>query len=92
VEVLATGDHEFPRGEQVLQRPLLGLPLPPASGLPVCARELRSAHGPFLTYVLHHVLDLLVMDLHPGPGLLPTLYHEPAVQTVVLDRDEARRV
>src|SRR5215216_7087556 len=92
VEVLAVGDHKFPRGEQVLQRPLLGLPLPPASGLPVCARELRSAHRTSLTNALHHVLDLLVMGLHPGPGLLPSLYHEPTVQAVVLDRDEARRV
>src|SRR5215217_6369124 len=92
VEVLTAGDHEFPRGEQVLQRPLLGLPLPPTSGLPVGARELRGAHGTFLTNVLHHVLDLLVMGTHPGSGLLPSLYHEPTVQAVVLDRDEARRV
>src|SRR5215204_75308 len=92
VEVLAAGDHKFPRGEQVLQRPLLRLPLPPTSALSVCARELRSTHRTFLTNVLPHVLDLLVMGPYPGPGLLPSLYHEPAIQTVVLDRDEARRV
>src|SRR5215203_5203542 len=92
VEVLAAGDHELPRGEQVLQRPLLGLPLPPASAPPVGTRELRSAHGTVLVDALHHMLDLLVMSPHPGPGLLPSLYHEPAVQAVVLDRDEARRV
>src|SRR5215207_9885775 len=92
VEVLAAGDHELPRGEQVLQRPLLGLPLPPTSCLPACTRELRGAHGTFCTNVLYHVLDLLVMGTHPGSGLLPSLYHEPAVQAVVLDRDEARRV
>src|SRR5215212_4785433 len=92
VEVLAVGDHKFPRGEQVLQRPLLGLPLPPASGLPVCARELRSAHRTILVDALHNVLDLLVVGPHPGSGLLPSLYHEPAVQAVVLDRNKASRV
>src|SRR5918992_4340889 len=76
----------------MFQRPLFGLPLPPASGLPVCTSELCGAHGTFLADAVHHVLDLLVMGPHPGPGLLPPLYHEPAVQAVVLDRDKARRM
>ena len=85
-------DHQLPGGEQVLQRPLLGLPLPPAACLPVGAGELGGADRSFLSDVSHDVLQRVRVGLHPHPRLVRSVEHQPPVEAVVLDRNEARRV
>jgi hypothetical protein len=93
VEVrVAARDHELTRREEVLERLLLGLPLPPPAGLPVGARELGGADRAPLPDALQHAPDLLGVGSEPGAGLLAAFQHETPVQAVVFDRDEAGRV
>jgi hypothetical protein len=65
----------------------------------VCHRRGREAHEVARGHAershrheREHPADLLRVSRKPGAGPLPTLEHEPPLETVVLDGDEARRM
>src|SRR5205085_10094922 len=93
LEVLPPRDHQLARREEHLKGALLGLPLPPAAGLPVAAREVGRAHRAALAYEGEQAFDLFAVRLDPAARVVPALRlcveHSVAVERVVLDGEEA---
>ena len=65
LEVLPPRDHQLTRGEEHLKGALLGLPLPPAAGLPVGAREIRRAHRAALADEGEEAFEVWAVRLDP---------------------------
>ena len=90
LEAVAAGDHHLACGEQVLEDPLLRLPVPhaAASAAPLEVPGRQRAVGS--QRVEHALLHLRVVVVLPAPPvLLAEVLHAPLEERIVLDRDEA---
>ena len=92
LEALAACDRELARGEEVLERALLGLPAPHRAAL---ALERAHRQRPLLGDAREHAaLDLAPFRraLPAPPVVVAQREHPPLEQRVVLDREQTRLV
>jgi len=94
--MLAAGDHQLARGEEHLQRTLLGLPSPPTAFLPVGTREVSRAHGTVLPDMSEYPIDDGAVFVHPFMRVLPAerarVGHAVPEEGIVFDRHEGSLV